>query len=138
MRNGNTSIEGPAVGVTADSVQPIAIVLHELATNAAKHGALSNDRGRVSVRWAWQLNAGTHELALDWRETGGPPVAADSGPGYGTTIIRDLIPYELGGCVDYVLAADGVCCKLQIPAKWLDRSVSPIEATYASRFREVS
>ena len=42
-----------------------------------------------------------------------------STPGYGTSVIRDLIPYELGGTVDYVLAADGVRCKVEIPAKWL-------------------
>ena len=125
MRNGNTVIEGPDVGVTADSVQPIAIVLHELATNAAKHGALSNDSGRVSVRWGWQLNGGTHDmLALEWCEAGGPPIVTSSGSGYGTTVIRDVIPYELGGSVDYVLAADGVRCKMQIPARWLDRSAS--------------
>jgi len=130
MRNDNTLIEGPAVGVTADSVQPIAIVLHELATNAAKHGALSNDSGRVSVRWTWQLNGGSHELlALEWHETGGPLISAHSGPGYGTAVIRELIPYELGGRVDYVLATDGVRCKLQIPARWLDRSVSQAAGT---------
>jgi PAS domain S-box-containing protein len=134
MRNGNTLIEGPAVRVTADSVQPIAIVLHELATNAAKHGALSNDSGRVSVRWGWQLNGGSHELlALEWREKGGPPIAAPSEPGYGTTVIRDLIPYELGGRVDYVLAADGVRCKLQIPARWLDRSANQVGACGTTR-----
>jgi len=125
MRNGNTLIEGPAVRVTADSVQPIAIVLHELATNAAKHGALSHDSGRVWVRWGWQLNGGSHEmLALEWRETGGPRISAHPRSGYGTTVIRDLIPYELGGSVDYVLAGDGVRCKLQIPARWLDRNAS--------------
>jgi hypothetical protein len=44
-------------------------------------------------------------------------------------VIRDLIPYELGGCVDYERAADGVCCKLQIPARWLDRSARPVNAS---------
>jgi PAS domain S-box-containing protein len=134
MRNDNTLIEGPAVGVTADSVQPIAIVLHELATNAAKHGALSNNSGRVSVRWAWQLNGGSHELlALEWRETGGPLISAQAGAGYGTTVIRELIPYELGGRVDYALAADGVRCNLQIPARWLDRSASQGGSAGATR-----
>jgi PAS domain S-box-containing protein len=134
MRNDNTLIEGPAVGVTADSVQPIAIVLHELATNAAKHGALSNDSGRVSVRWAWQLNGGSHELlALEWRETGGPLISAHSAAGYGTAVIRELIPYELGGRVDYALAAEGVRCKLQIPARWLDRGASQVGTTATTR-----
>ena len=125
MRDGNTLIDGPAVDVSADSVQTVAIVLHELTTNAAKYGALSNGSGRISVRWHWQPNGGAPDgLVLEWCETGGPPVVAPSVPGYGTSVIRDLIPYELGGTVDYVLAADGVRCKLEIPAKWLRRSTS--------------
>ena len=58
MRDGNTLIDGPAIDVGADSVQTIAIVLHELTTNAAKYGALSNRSGRISVRWHWQPNGG--------------------------------------------------------------------------------
>ena len=53
---------------------------------------------------------------------------AHSVPGYGTSVIRDLIPYELGGTVDHVLAADGVRCKLEIPAKWLRRRTSQRDA----------
>jgi two-component sensor histidine kinase len=125
MRDGNTLIDGPAVDVAADAVQTVAIVLHELTTNAAKYGALSNGGGRISVRWHWQPNGGARDgLVFEWCETGGPPVVAPSAPGYGTSVIRDLIPYELGGAVDYVLAADGVRCRLEIPAKWLRRRTS--------------
>jgi PAS domain S-box-containing protein len=120
MRDGNTLIEGPAVEISADSVQPIAMVLHELATNAAKYGALSNGGGQIRVRWDLQSNASSRDdLIVQWRETGGPPVVAPSPPGYGMSVIRDLIPYELGGRVDHVFAADGVHCKMQIPSKWL-------------------
>ena len=77
MREGNTLIDGPAVDVTADSVQTVAIVLHELTTNAAKYGALSNGSGRISVRWHWQPNGGSRDgLVLEWCETGGPPVCS--------------------------------------------------------------
>ena len=51
-----------------------------------------------------------------------------SAPGYGTSVIRDLIPYELGGTVDYILAADGVRCKFAIPAKWLRRRTNQRDA----------
>ena len=57
-------------------------------------------------------------------EAGGPPLAACNSPGYGTSVIRNLIPYELGGAVDYELAADGARCKLQIPAKWLNAAAA--------------
>ena len=59
------------------------------------------------------------KLVLEWRETGGPPLAAPNAPGFGTSVIRDLIPYELGGAVDYELAPEGARCRLEIPAKWL-------------------
>ena len=125
MGDGNTLVDGPAIDVGADLVQTIAIVLHELTTNAAKYGALSNGSGRISVRWHWQPDGRPPDgLVLEWFETGGPPVVAHSVPGYGTSVIRDLIPYELGGTVDYVLAADGVRCKFEIPAKWLRRRTS--------------
>jgi two-component sensor histidine kinase len=98
----------------------VANTLHELATNAAKYGALSNCRGQVSVHWKWQSNgSGPRGVALEWRETDGPPVVRLGASGYGTNVIRDLIPYELGGTVDYVLAPGGVRCRLEIPAKWV-------------------
>jgi two-component sensor histidine kinase len=56
---------------------------------------------------------------LEWRETGGPSIIAPGASGYGTSVIRDLIPYELGGEVDYQLAGDGARCRLEIPTKWL-------------------
>jgi len=113
-------IRGPAVVLAAEATQPVAIVLHELATNAAKYGALSHSHGRVTVRWRTQSNGSSGgKLVLEWRETGGPPLAVPNAPGFGTSVIRDLIPYELGGAVDYELAPEGARCKLEIPAKWL-------------------
>jgi PAS domain S-box-containing protein len=84
MRDANTLIDGPVIDVGADSVQIIAILLHELTTNAAKYGALSNGSGRISVRWRWQPDGRPPDgLVLEWFETGGPPVVAHSVPGMG-------------------------------------------------------
>jgi len=113
-------IEGPELVLAAEATQPVAMVLHELATNAAKYGALSNGHGRVLARWRLSprgLAGGT--LVIEWKETGGPPVVAPTASGYGTSVIRDLIPYELGGAVHYEFASDGVRCNLEIPARWL-------------------
>jgi PAS domain S-box-containing protein len=121
-------IEGPPIDLAPEAVQPVAMVLHELATNAAKYGALSSDHGRVFVRWRYQANgAADGKIVIEWRETGGPPVLPASGSGYGTSVIRDLIPYELGGSVDFVLAPEGARCRLEIPAGWLSftRALSP-------------
>ena len=123
----NTEINGPEVVVNPEAGQAMAMVLHELATNAAKYGALSTKTGRVEVRWDRRPNghAPSH-LVLEWREIGGPPVTAAGKSSYGTTTIRDLIPYEFGGTVDLVLAPDGVRCCLELPADWLGDDGEPI------------
>jgi two-component sensor histidine kinase len=97
----------------------MAMVLHELATNAAKYGALSTKHGRVSIRWEWQLNGHPLRLVLEWQEFGGPPVVVPEKTGFGTSTIRDLIPFEFGGSVDLAFASTGVQCRLELPAAWL-------------------
>jgi len=122
----NLLIEGPGVVLAAEATQPVAMVLHELATNAAKYGALSNGHGRVLVRWRRPASGPSdRNLVLEWQETGGPPVVAPNPTGYGTSVIRDLIPYELGGTADFVIARDGIRCKFEIPARWLSCKARP-------------
>ena len=102
------------------------MVFHELATNAAKFGALSAAGGRVCVRWSHKRNGHAHSLlSIHWEERGGPNVAPQTRSGYGTSVIRDLIPYELGGTVDLVHAPEGVGCRLEIPAHWLSSGNAP-------------
>jgi PAS domain S-box-containing protein len=115
----NMTVTGPDVMLSAAATQAVAMVLHELVTNAAKYGALSSPDGRVSVQWDPPTDGGSPTLTIVWRETGGPPVAASAQSGYGTSLIRDLIPHELGGTVDLVLAPEGVRCTIVIP---LDRA----------------
>jgi PAS domain S-box-containing protein len=111
----NAMIDGPYVGLPVKAAQAMATVLHELATNAAKYGALSTSGGRVSVRWHRLSNGGSpFKLRLEWREEGGPAVASRCGAGYGTSIIRDLIPYELGGTAKLVLDPNGVYCTIEV------------------------
>lgn len=118
--DGNTRVEGPDVVLAAEATQAVGMVLHELVTNATKYGALSTPHGLVSVQWSWRQNGDARRwLRLEWQETGGPLVAVPREMGYGTTVIRDLIPYELGGTVDLDFAAEGVRCTLTIPIEWL-------------------
>ena len=115
----NAEINGPEVVVRLEAGQAMAMVLHELTTNAAKYGALSTDDGSVAISWDWRPNGNTpSHLVLEWQEIGGPPVVGPCNPSYGTSTIRDLIPYEFGGTVDLVLAQDGVRCRLELPADW--------------------
>src|SRR5262245_35696265 len=115
----NTEIAGPEVFLKPEAGQAMAMVLHELATNAAKYGALATKNGRVSVRWDERSNGQARSnLVLEWQESGGPPVVSIGKSSYGMSTVRDLIPYEFGGTVDLVLALDGVCCRLELPANW--------------------
>ncbi len=86
----NLEIYGPDVILRAEAAPAMAMVLHELAINAAKYGALSTRDGRVSIRWDRPLNGHLPHLVLEWREIGGPPVVAPSKSGYGMSTIRDL------------------------------------------------
>ena len=117
----NTAIDGPDVTLSAEAGQAVSMVLHELTTNAAKHGALSVHDGRVSVHWDSELNGNADaRIGIEWQETGGPAVRAPHTSGYGMEVIRDLIPYELGGTVDLAFASDGLRCRLEIPAELVE------------------
>jgi hypothetical protein len=95
----------------ADATQAVAMVLHELTTNAAKYGAFSNPSGRVRLKWRWQANGESSCLLIDWREVGGLPVVPPKRSGYGTCVVRELIPFELGGTVNLAFARDGLRCR---------------------------
>jgi two-component sensor histidine kinase len=92
------------------------MVIHELVTNAAKHGALSSPNGRVSVSWDCAGADAAAFLAITWRELGGlAPIATAVQSGYGSGLIRDLIPHELGGTVELTFPPDGAVCRIEIP-----------------------
>ena len=112
----NTTIKGPDLMLTAAATQAVAMVLHELVTNAAKYGALSTPDGRVSVSWDHRSNDdASASLTVVWRELAGPPIASPIKSGFGTSLIRDLIPHELGGSVELAFQTDGMCCKIEFP-----------------------
>jgi len=117
---GNTTIDGPEVMLTAAATEAVAMVLYELVTNAAKYGALSAPQGRVSVTWAGGSNGRLSEgIVIEWRETDGPLVAAPKRSGYGTILVRDLIPHEIGGTVDLAFATEGASCQIRLPPEQL-------------------
>jgi PAS domain S-box-containing protein len=112
----NTEISGPEVMLSAEAGQVMAMVLHELATNAAKYGALSSPSGQVSIGWRLSRNGSASDrLVFKWRETGGPLIVSPRKSSYGMHVVRELVPYELGGTVDYVLSPEGAHCQMAIP-----------------------
>lgn len=114
----NAEIGGPYVTLKAEAAPALGMVLHELATNAAKYGAFSKPGGRLVLRWRWLGNGSPGRLIIEWREFGGLPHQEPSQPGYGTSIIREVIPFELGGTSDLEFASGGLRCRLEIPADW--------------------
>lgn len=123
MTGSNTDLDGPELTLSPEAGQTLSMVLHELTTNAAKHGALSTEDGRVSVRWSRVRNGNADAcLCIEWQETGGPAVQIPQRSSYGTEVIRNLIPYELGGWVDLVFPCEGVRCVVNIPATQLSHS----------------
>src|SRR5262249_28598086 len=107
----NTTIGGPEVLLTSGETQAVAMVIHELVTNAAKHGALSCPDGNVSVNWYRTVTDVGASLTITWRELGGPPIKTPVRSGYGSS----LIPHELVGAIDLTFPSDGACCKIEIP-----------------------
>jgi light-regulated signal transduction histidine kinase (bacteriophytochrome)/CheY-like chemotaxis protein len=107
------ALEGPDVLIEPSAFTALALVFHELITNAAKYGALS-DSGKVTVRWS--LDEGG-ELVLSWRERGGPPVQAPSRRGFGSTIIERSIPYELDGEAQVQFRLGGLEADFRVPAR---------------------
>ncbi|PZQ56883.1 MAG: response regulator receiver protein [Phenylobacterium zucineum] len=95
-REGQVVASGSALALKPSAVQPLGLLLHELATNAVKYGALSTDGGRVSIRWSVG-EAG--ELMLRWQETGGPAVLRPAAGGFGSTLIREVVTRQLNGAL---------------------------------------
>ena len=90
--SGRVIIEGIDVSLDPKQAQNFSLALHELATNAAKHGALSNGTGIVRVSWAISIESEAAILKFTWRETGGPPVAAQIHSGFGTALLKATFP----------------------------------------------
>ena len=121
----NITIRGTELMLTPVAIQAVGMVLHELVTNAAKYGALSVPTGQVSVSWEHRQNgSAAATLILVWRESGGPRIAAEVKPGYGTRLIRELVPYELGGTVDLVFAPEGVSCRIEFPLRMSETAIT--------------
>ena len=93
-RDGQITIRGPAIRLPADAVQPLSLLIHELATNAVKYGALSMDSGRVAVGWAVLPDG---DLKLNWTETGGPAVQEPASVGFGSTLVKEVVTRQLSG-----------------------------------------
>gem|GEM_PF-1267348 len=107
-------LSGPDLRLPPKTAVSFALAFHELSTNAAKYGALSNDAGRVLVDWA-VIGDRPGRLKLTWREEGGPPVVEPTRRGFGSRMIERGLAAELGGLVRVSYPAEGVVCEIDAP-----------------------
>ncbi len=120
---------GPAIQLRPQAFSTVALVVHELMTNAVKHGALAGDTGRITIAWTHDADG---SVTLDWNEAGGPLVAEPTRNGFGSTIIQRSIPHELGGLATLGYPASGFQARFVLPSQYIvvgdDRQPIPIAA----------
>ena len=107
---------GPDVALEPEAFSTLALVVHELVTNSAKYGALSDSTGAVKIDWHLDK---ADQLVIAWQESGGPPVTPPKRRGFGTTIIERSIPYDLAGQSEIHYELLGVRARLVIPARFV-------------------
>lgn len=104
-------IEGDDVDVDPHPALSLSLAFHELATNAAKYGALSTETGQIWVRMQMADDA---PLTIEWRETGGPPVKAPDRNGFGSFLLERILPNDLNAKVNLEYNKDGVRCRIEL------------------------
>ncbi len=112
---GRFVLEGPTFTVGARAAMSLALMLHELATNAAKYGALSTAQGTVAVVWEIRQQCGEPYCTLKWSEEGGPAVATPTRAGFGSRLIARGLAGSFGGEVDLSYPVTGVVCTIKAP-----------------------
>lgn len=116
-------IEGPQVAVAPQAFSTLALVMHELMTNSAKYGALSDSTGAVDVSWHVDEN---DNLVIGWKESGGPPVQAPSRKGFGTTIIERSVPFDLKGEAEVKYELTGLEARFRVPGSHISRAADGV------------
>lgn len=111
---GKVTLNGPSVELTPHTVQSLALVLHELTTNALKYGALAQPSGRLVITWGAQDEG---HIRLHWTETGVALPPQRSKRGYGSQLIEEALPYQLGTRTLLEFREDGVRCELVVPTR---------------------
>lgn len=105
--------EGPSLTLTPKASIAVAMVVHELATNAVKYGSLSGVEGNICV--SWRVDPVIGRLDIDWVERGGPPAAAPTRRGFGTRMIQGVVTGELGGAFSCDYGPEGYSCRMGLP-----------------------
>lgn len=111
----NFDVSGPPVDVCPRIAAALAMTLHELCTNAVRHGSLSAPSGRVAVEWGIDAKGHTPKLHLVWREYGGPPISPPSVKGFGMRLIEKTLASDAGARIAVEFPSEGFRCEMYIP-----------------------
>jgi two-component system CheB/CheR fusion protein len=114
---GNIRIDGPELTLEPSAATTLGMVFYELATNAAKYGALSTRAGRIDIQWRVSKLDGEEGVSLIWEESGGPAVKTDTAEGFGTAFVKRSVAYEISGHVRLELRPNGVHCLIEFPLR---------------------
>jgi two-component sensor histidine kinase len=111
-------IAGPAIRLVPEAAVTMHMAFHELATNAAKYGALSSASGSVAVAWTVDRAATPAVIDIVWTERGGPQVDAPARRGFGSNFLETGLSREFGGPVNLLFAPDGLVCEMRFAASY--------------------
>jgi two-component system, chemotaxis family, CheB/CheR fusion protein len=125
--DGRVNISGPRVSLGLELIQTFGLALHELATNAAKYGALKKPGGHLLISWSVSGTADSPVLLLDWRESGIDLTPQPSRRGFGLELIKRALPFTLRAKVEHTFEPGGVSCHIELPLK--SAAVSPATGT---------
>lgn len=114
-RAGRFRVEGPYLWLAPSAALSIAMALHELATNAAKYGALATDEGQIDIAWQLVGDGRDRRLSLQWSESGGLPVTPPTRKGFGSRLVQRVLAAELGGHVNVAYEQSGLVCTIDAP-----------------------
>jgi len=115
-QDSHVELSGPEISLAPNDALSLGLAIHELATNAAKYGALGRETGRIHIHW--QL-VSPEVAEVHWREAGGPPVVPPAKRGFGRDLLEKIVAHELRSAVDLQFHPEGVECRLRVPVRRL-------------------
>jgi PAS domain S-box-containing protein len=117
------SMSGPSITLSPNAVQYLGMAFHELATNSAKYGVLSGNKGRIAVAWNVVESNGEKSVRLTWNETDGPEVQKVASGGFGTVVLKRVAPQAVSGAADLQFGLNGVVWTLEAPVAFVEASL---------------
>ncbi|GJD80280.1 HWE histidine kinase domain-containing protein [Methylobacterium gregans] len=124
--DGRVVLEGPDLDLPSEMAVPVGMAIHELTTNAAKYGALSNRRGRVTVTWSLEPGEAAGILHFRWRESGGPPVQPPRRQGFGSRLLQRVLTAQVQAQVETDYAPEGFSLSMRAPLPGRTRILNPL------------